>query len=216
MVLPANRKRARSDSEKEARRGAILDAARRLIDQDGFDGVTMSAVAKEAAVSKGTLYLYVRTKEELFLALFVEAMEQVVCRIEAEATSLTLIEVMGRIPAEVPLFVPLLARLVAVIEANVPDEPLFAEKRRMHTMGARVARVISSVTGAPEDLARDASKALMLTMQGAAQFDIAARRDLSAVPDDLRPAFEGQEFAHSFPVAARLILSGLTPSPAAD
>lgn len=212
MALPANRQRARSDSEKEARRKTILDAARRLIGRVGIDGVTMNALAQEAAVSKGALYIYFRSKEEVLLALFVAAMEQVVERIEAEATAETLVDVMGRAPTEVPLFVPLLARLVAVIEANVPDEPLYAEKRRMHAMGRRVAAVISRVTGAPEARAREASMALMLTMQGAATFDISAQRDPATVPDDMREAHERQAFSTAFPVAARLILSSLAPS----
>ncbi|MAB06456.1 MAG: hypothetical protein CML50_10655 [Rhodobacteraceae bacterium] len=210
MVLPKNRQRARSDSEKEARRDAILKAAQRLIGRVGIDGMTMNALAAEAGVSKGTLYIYFSSKEGLLLALFVDAMAQVVAIIEAEANADTLIEVMGRAPTEAPLFVPLLARLVAVIEANVPDNSLFAEKRKMRDMGQRVATVIAQVTGAPEHKAREASMALMLTMQGAAQFDISARRDLSSVPEDMRPMFEGQSFCKSFPAAARLILSGVT------
>ena len=209
MVLPKNRQRARSDSEKEARRGAILKAAQRLIAKVGIDGMTMNALAAEAEVSKGTLYIYFRSKEEVLLALFVEAMRVVVDIIEAEANADTLIDVISRAPTDAPLFVPLLARLVAVIEANVPDTSLFAEKRKMRDMGQRVAAVIARVTGAPEPKAREASMALMLTMQGAAQFDISARRDLSSVPDDMRPMFEGQSFSQSFPAAAQLILSGV-------
>ena len=64
MVLPKNRQRARSDSEKEARRDAILKAAQRLIGRVGIDGMTMNALAAEAGVSKGTLYIYFSSKEE--------------------------------------------------------------------------------------------------------------------------------------------------------
>lgn len=209
MALPENRKRARSQGEKAARRASILSAARRLVQEVGVDGVTMDALARAADLSKGALYLYFGSKEELLLALFVDAMETVVARIESEARADTLIEIIGRAPAEVPLFVPLLARLMAVIEPNVADGPLFAEKRRMQAMGRRVATVIARVTGAPEPQARAASMTLMLTMQGAAQFDIAARRDPATIPDDLRPGFEGQAFTRAFPAAARLILGGL-------
>lgn len=209
MTLPPNRKRARSDSEKEARRDAILSAARSLIEEVGIEGVTMNALAVKAGVSKGTLYLYARSKEEIFLALFVEAMDQVVTRIETVATTDTLIAVMSDAPAEVPLFVPLLARLVAVIELNVAEAPLYYEKRRMFEMGRRVAAVIARLTSASPDSARDASMALMLAMQGAAQFDIGAHRDLQNVPEDLADLFACQGFAQTFPPAARLILSGL-------
>ncbi|MGG7568217.1 TetR/AcrR family transcriptional regulator [Rhodovulum sp. DZ06] len=210
MTLPHERKRARSQAEKAGRRAAILSAARRLVERDGFDAVTMAGVAAEAGLSKGALYLYVRAKEELFLSLFLEALEQVTARIEADARDrATLIAAMGRAPLEAPLFVPLLARLTTVIEPALEDAALFDAKRRMRDMGLRAAAVIARATGADDARAWEASAALMLTMQGAAQFDVAARRDAVAAPDDLRPMLERQGFAQTFPAAARLILSGL-------
>lgn len=207
--MDIGRKRARTGDQKEARRASILNAARVLIDEAGFEGVTMNAVATRAGVSKGTLYLYVQTKEELFLELFVEAMQALTIRLESEATEATLIEVMGRAPQEVPLFLPLLARLLTVIEPNVADAPLFEAKRRMRALGRRAAAVISRLTGAPADRAREAAIILMMTMQGAAQFDLAARRPPQTVPEDLRADYAAQSFAVRFPAAARMILSGL-------
>lgn len=201
--------RARSEEEKEARRKAILGAAREMIVESGFDRVTMSALAKRAGLSKGTLYLYVRTKEELFLALFVAAMEKLVARIENEATAGNLVELMGRAPQEVPLFLPLLARLAATIESNVADEPLFAAKRTTQKYGARVAAVIARLSGAPLARAGEAASVLMMAMQGAAQSDITARRDPATVPDDLKPVYAAHAFSSRFPTAARLILSAI-------
>ncbi|WP_423822559.1 helix-turn-helix domain-containing protein [Salinisphaera sp. SPP-AMP-43] len=209
MTLRKNKKRARSEKEKEARRAAILVAAQEMIADTGFDGMTMSALARRAGLSKGTLYLYVHSKEELFLALFVDALETLVIRIEQEATEHNLAELMGRVPQEVPLFLPLLARLVAVIEANVADPPLFEAKRTMHGYGDRVAAVIARISGASLERASETASVLMMAMQGAAQFDITAQRDLATVPDDLKPAFASQAFSERFPMAARLILSAI-------
>jgi AcrR family transcriptional regulator len=62
--------RARRPEQKEERRQAILDAALRLWLEDRIHGeFTMSRLAEQAGVAKGTLYLYFATKEELFLAL---------------------------------------------------------------------------------------------------------------------------------------------------
>jgi len=47
----------------------ILDIAARLILRYGYDKTTMQDIALEAAVSKSTLYLYWKNKEELFQAL---------------------------------------------------------------------------------------------------------------------------------------------------
>jgi AcrR family transcriptional regulator len=62
--------RARSDEEKQARRSAIMMTAWRMYTREpSFAAFTMAALAKQAGLAKGTLYLYFRTKEELFLAL---------------------------------------------------------------------------------------------------------------------------------------------------
>jgi AcrR family transcriptional regulator len=53
----------------DARGQRILDIAARLILRYGYDKTTMQDIALEAAVSKSTLYLYWKHKEELFQAL---------------------------------------------------------------------------------------------------------------------------------------------------
>lgn len=58
--------------EASAKRQQILDGARRAFLADGFDGASMSAIARAAGVSKGTLYVYFQSKEALFEALIRE------------------------------------------------------------------------------------------------------------------------------------------------
>lgn len=50
------------------KRQAVLDAAKRLFPQYGFDGVSMEAIAAEAGVSKLTVYSHFGDKETLFSA----------------------------------------------------------------------------------------------------------------------------------------------------
>ncbi|MBA3658284.1 MAG: TetR/AcrR family transcriptional regulator [Gemmatimonadales bacterium] len=50
----------------EARPDEILDAAQRVFGESGFAGTRLDVVAREAGVSKGTLYLYFDSKEALF------------------------------------------------------------------------------------------------------------------------------------------------------
>jgi AcrR family transcriptional regulator len=64
--IPARRVRSR---RKEARPGEILAAASALFTEKGFAATRMDDVAARAGVSKGTLYLYFPSKEELFKAL---------------------------------------------------------------------------------------------------------------------------------------------------
>jgi AcrR family transcriptional regulator len=59
----------RKEREKEQRRNDIMDAAERIFFRKGFDNSTMDEVAEEAELSKGTLYLYFKSKEDLQFAL---------------------------------------------------------------------------------------------------------------------------------------------------
>ena len=55
--------------EDPAKLRQILDGARRVFLELGFDGASMGDIARAAGVSKGTLYVYFDSKEALFAAL---------------------------------------------------------------------------------------------------------------------------------------------------
>ena len=65
-----------------AKKIAILDSARRLLVRRGFQDLTMDDVAREAGVAKGTLFLYYKSKEELFSAAFGDLADRLGGRIE--------------------------------------------------------------------------------------------------------------------------------------
>lgn len=65
-------RRAMKETQKQERRQAILDAARNVFASSTYQDVTLETVAREAGVSRGTLYLYFKTREELFLIVFQE------------------------------------------------------------------------------------------------------------------------------------------------
>src|SRR6185295_7734925 len=52
-----------------AKRAQIIEGARRVFLEHGFDAASMGEIAREAGVSKGTLYVYFKSKEELFEAI---------------------------------------------------------------------------------------------------------------------------------------------------
>ena len=54
------------ESRAEAKRGQILDGARRVFLREGFAAASTDVIAREAGVSKRTLYAYYPSKEELF------------------------------------------------------------------------------------------------------------------------------------------------------
>lgn len=59
----------RRERRKEARPGELLDAALDLFVEKGFAATRAEEVAARAGVSKGTLFLYFPSKEELFKAV---------------------------------------------------------------------------------------------------------------------------------------------------
>jgi AcrR family transcriptional regulator len=63
---------ARRERRKEARPGELLDAALDLFVEKGFAATRSEEVAARAGVSKGTLFLYFPSKEELFKAVIRE------------------------------------------------------------------------------------------------------------------------------------------------
>ena len=60
------------ERRKEARPGELLDAALDLFVEKGFAATRAEEVAARAGVSKGTLFLYFQSKEELFKAVISE------------------------------------------------------------------------------------------------------------------------------------------------
>jgi AcrR family transcriptional regulator len=59
----------RKEREKQLRREEIVTAAEKVFFSKGFDLSTMDDVAEKAELSKGTLYLYFKSKEDLHMAV---------------------------------------------------------------------------------------------------------------------------------------------------
>lgn len=65
----------RRQEEKDRRRGEILDAATELYREIGWDDVTMDGVARRARLSRALVYVYFKDKDELHLAITVQALD---------------------------------------------------------------------------------------------------------------------------------------------
>ena len=57
---------SRREQQKEEKNKALIDAALAVFSRVGFAAAKMDDVAREAGVSKGTVYLYFDSKEQLF------------------------------------------------------------------------------------------------------------------------------------------------------
>src|ERR1700681_2622268 len=65
--------------DDSSKRRQIVEGARQVFMAQGFDAASMGEIARAAGVSKGTLYVYFKHKEELFEAIVGQQ-----CRAQAE------------------------------------------------------------------------------------------------------------------------------------
>lgn len=59
----------RREHEQQMRREAIIEAARRLFHDKGFDLTTVEEIATAAELGKGTIYSYFKSKDEIYIAI---------------------------------------------------------------------------------------------------------------------------------------------------
>jgi len=69
MSAPLLVDRPVEETEDSAKRRQIIEGARTIFRVLGFDAASMGEIAKAAGVSKGTLYVYFKDKDELFQAI---------------------------------------------------------------------------------------------------------------------------------------------------
>ena len=112
---------------KEARPDEILAAALASFAERGFAATRLEDVAARAGVSKGTLYLYFRSKEELFKAVVRATLVPNLARVEALAASfegpsaLLLERLLLTIAGVVASRVGAIPKLVIAEAGNFPD-----------------------------------------------------------------------------------------------
>ena len=69
-------KQKRTAKKKSVRIKEIKKAAKAIFFAEGFKSTTMQKVAEKVKLSKGTIYLYFRNKEELYLSLMMPVLEE--------------------------------------------------------------------------------------------------------------------------------------------
>jgi TetR/AcrR family transcriptional regulator len=153
IMIP--KRRARSADDKAEKRGDILAAAGKLIVEREYRDITMADIACQAKVAKGTLFIYFKSKEELFLAvtagylktLFVEleaaVADAAVAGSEAEKSKAILSAMTGQLAGN-PGLLRMIVLLGPILEHNVGYQRILELKRfmldRMTILGAGLER----------------------------------------------------------------------------
>ncbi|SEB05447.1 transcriptional regulator, TetR family [Thiothrix caldifontis] len=138
--------RATNPEDKEQRREAILDAAEQQWLAQPERITNVAEIAAAAGVAKGTVYLYFRSKEELFLAIHERHVTEFFNRVAQRALQDTPM-VMGDMFAikrqfllDTPIFLPLATQCHGMMEKHIPLEVGYAFEERTY------ARLNTTVT----------------------------------------------------------------------
>lgn len=160
--------------KSEARRQTILDAATSVFHESGFDRASMSDICNRVGYSKATVYGYFKSKEEMLVAIAIDAAEA-----EFEAARAALAEPAPDLAARLEQFGRQFLRFSCTAEALAMRRLILAEAGRAglgeqcYDLGP--ARVTAALAG----LLHDAMEAGWLRVAGS----VLAARQLKALLD---------------------------------
>lgn len=141
--------RARQPAQIEVRRQAILDAAAKLFSEREYSEVSLNEIARRASFTKSNVYRYFKTREEIYLCLYLDAMgrwsREVIdslsampARSESRLVSAAFVEVTQR-HEELLRLMPLLS---ASLERNSSEEAVLAFKQQLAVVVQRLASAL--------------------------------------------------------------------------
>ncbi len=118
--------RARTEEQVEQRVREIQDAAARLIQTLPYEKVTLLRIAHELNFTRSNVYRYFSTKEEIFLSIYVAAMQRWSVDIEREFTEPLSIEAFAEKWTEIlcrqEQLLELSSLLAVTLERNTSEE----------------------------------------------------------------------------------------------
>ena len=182
--------RARSDEQKALRRQAVLTAAETYFLDVGFEAFSMTQLAKKTGLVKGTLYLYFKTREELFLTLYEQSLmrwsQVFISHLSNAMTSRAYAQTLFTTAQADGAFLPLLIRLEHVIEHNVSIPRLIKSKQVFKQQVETVAAPTSTSLSLNAAQATEVVKTMGVLLIGATRSDQGPALDNDALPEDIQ------------------------------
>jgi AcrR family transcriptional regulator len=152
--VPNTFQRAHHAEQKEIRRQTILAAALERFSEHSLSEITIASIARKAGLSKGSVYSYFATKEEVFLALLrgeIEGWSEV---LRAVLTDYETMQPVERVVADLvdtlrpqQTMLRLLSRLFIDIEENLSMEAVLDFKRWMLESTLRTGALLERALG---------------------------------------------------------------------
>ena len=165
MTEPGLRER-----KKQQTRQLILDAATRLFVERGFDGVTVSEIARAAELSEMTVFNYFPTKEDLVFGRMEFFEEQLIAAVQQRPPEESAVAAFGRMVLadidQLPARTEMIAKAAMLIRSSLALQAREREITARYT--ARLAGVFTAETESADDdiEAWAAASALMAVHRG--------------------------------------------------
>jgi AcrR family transcriptional regulator len=134
----------------EFNRANILAAAAVLFERRGLEQTTMDDIAREADYSKSTIYVYFKSKEEIYYHIVLDSMGMLKTRLEsaiaahgdADAAFLAICAEMTAFQREYPLYFDSILGEISVDEGDFERCPVL---REIYEVGERINAAIFSM-----------------------------------------------------------------------
>ena len=173
----------------------------------------MAQLARRAGLVKGTLYLYFKTKEELFLTLYEKSLNRwskvFISNLSEPMPSSDYARTLHNTAMADATFVPLLIRLEHVIEHNVSIPRLIESKRAFIQEVELIAESTSKALKLSLGEAREVVKTMGVLLIGATRTDQGPLLDDEELPQDVQKLIAGFSSEALFIKNAVRIIEGI-------
>ena len=159
------KQRANNPEQKALRRQQILLATRGRFKTSAYEDVNLNHIAADIGITKAALYRYFRNKETLFLALFVESLEELITSSETEIANHSMADSICNVLLKNPIFCKLSAILHTILERNLTHKEALEFKLTLLTLMQTFVLQIKNHPRAKKISDEDMLKILMQTQQ---------------------------------------------------
>ena len=207
------RRRARTQEQKTFRRMQILDAAERHFHEVGYEAFSMANLARLAGVVKGTLYLYFKTREDVFLTLYNRSLVRwsqiFIDHLSVDMTDHAYASTLYKTAMADMSFIPLLIRLEHVIEHNVAIDSLIESKRLFIERVDHIAERTASMLNLTKAQASELVRTMGVLLVGATMTDQGPSLKGEAIPPDVQALIDSFSSEALFTKNACRIIAGI-------
>jgi len=161
------KQRANNPEQKALRRQQILNATRQRFTDLPYEDVNLNHIAQDVGMTKAALYRYFRNKETLFLALFVETLNDLVKSAEQESHHVSLAQAITNTLLANPIYCKLSAILHTILERNLTLDEAKQFKQTLLVLMAKYAQLLGEHDAFKLSLSQDSSISILMQVQQA-------------------------------------------------